>query len=295
MSPRDRRRKPVLAAGAVVIAGDPAAPDVLLLRHIDDDRWRLPAADVTPGEYLPGCAARAVHHDAQIRVRLAVPIGHLAETDGGLEVAWWRAHAATPHPLTPGAGIDQVAWVPAPDAIDRLATAGQQEAVRQALALTDTVPIVIVRHTKAMPRSNWSGRDQARPLDARGRRQATSLIPLLGAYGIARLASSTSTRCVKTLLPYAKAAQLEIEGWTTLSEEQAETSLKAVDKLMRRMTAQTVEADLPLAVCGHRPVLPTMLAALGIPHRPLKPGACLVAHLTRSGLTLAVEHHDPRV
>lgn len=146
-----------------------------------------------------------------------------------------------------------------------------------------------------MKRSNWTGRDQARPLDTRGRHQATALVPLLAAYGVTRLASSTSTRCVRTLLPYAKAAQLEIDGWATLSEEQAEDNPKAVDRLMRRLVARTLDLGAPLAICGHRPVLPGMLTALGVPVRPLQPGACIVVHLSVDGDSLAVEHHPPKV
>ncbi|HEY3408299.1 MAG TPA: phosphoglycerate mutase family protein [Propionicimonas sp.] len=157
------------------------------------------------------------------------------------------------------------------------------------------MPIVIVRHGKAMARSDWSSRDQARPLTARGRRQAAGLASLLTAYGVTRLASSTSTRCVKTLVPYGAAAQLEIEGWSTFSEEQAEISLKAVDKLMRRLIDQTLESGQPLAICGHRPVLPTMLAAFGIPARQLRPGACVVAHLDPIGHRVGVEYHPPRL
>ncbi|MGB7962503.1 MAG: histidine phosphatase family protein [Propionicimonas sp.] len=294
MGSRARKGKDVTAAGAVVVGGDHAAPEVLLVRQARDDRWRLPLATVDPGEYLAGCAARATQDDAQASVRLGVPVGQLPDPDEGRLVAWWRARATTTRPPTPGAGIEQVAWAPDVDAVRSLACASQQRAVRQALALTDSVPILLVRHTKAMQRSNWVGRDQARPLDARGRRQAANLIPLLAAYGITRLASSTSTRCVKTLLPYAKAERLEIEGWATLSEEQAEKNLKAVDNLMRRLIAQSLDMGTPLAICGHRPVLPTMLTALGIPTQPLQPGACMVAHLSPTGQTLAVEHHPPK-
>lgn len=109
------------------------------------------------------------------------------------------------------------------------------------------------------------------------------------------MASSTSTRCVKTLLPYATAKQLENEGWATFSEEQAELNLKAVDKLMSRLIDQTLASGTALTICGHRPVLPTMLAALGIPAMQLKPGACVVAHLDANAQTLAFEHHPPKL
>lgn len=291
MGSKGRRRKAVTAAGVVLLGGDPE--HVLLIRDPDrPDSWSLPTVPVGPGEYLPGCAVRAIPAEAKVRVRLGPPMGRADEDGDGRPVAWWRAHTSGALPLPHGDG--GLAWVPAVDAVDGV-PAGQQNVVRQGLDQPGTLPLLIVRHTKAMSRSNWSGRDQARPLDARGRRQAGALVPLLDAYGVARLASSTSTRCVKTLLPYAKAAQLEIEGWSTLSEEQAEGNLKAVDKLMKRLIRQAVESGLPLAICGHRPVLPTMLAALGVTNMALKPGACVVAHLTPAGSPLAVEHHPPRI
>jgi 8-oxo-(d)GTP phosphatase len=47
----------------------------------------------------------------------------------------------------------------------------------------------------------------------------------------------------------------------------------------------------PSAVCTHRPLLPDVLAALGVPRRPLEPGALLVAH-HRKGRVVTVEQHE---
>ncbi|MCC6497888.1 MAG: histidine phosphatase family protein [Propionibacteriaceae bacterium] len=248
-----------------------------------------------PDEYLAACAARAARTDAHLGIRLGGPITATTSGKAGSPVEWWRAQTTTPEIVTPGDSIDHVAWVPAEEAIARTAGTGQDLVIREGVALSNTVPILIVRHGRAMARSNWSGRDQARPLTARGRRQASALKPLLLAYGVTRLASSTSARCVKTLVPYGTAEQLEIEGWATFSEEQAELSLKAVDNLMRRLIDQTLDSGMPMAICGHRPVLPAMLAALGIPAMSLKPGACVVAHLDPSRQTIAVEHQPPKL
>ncbi|NMD47855.1 MAG: NUDIX hydrolase, partial [Propionibacterium sp.] len=51
----------------------------------------------------------------------------------------------------------------------------------------------------------------------------------------------------------------------------------------------------PRAICGHRPVLPLMLEALGVPDRPMLTAAVLVAHLSPDGETVSVEWHKPRV
>ena len=160
--------------------------------------------------------------------------------------------------------------------------------------LQDKVPFVIVRHGNAMERKNWTGRDQLRPVNARGRRQSRALVPLLAAYGVAELASSSSMRCVQTLRPYAKAHSLDIEPWSALSEEQAEISAKGVRRVMTRLVDRAVGTGVPVAVCGHRPVLPTMLESLGIPDKPMQTGAVVVAHLDSRGKTVAVEWHKPK-
>ena len=54
-------------------------------------------------------------------------------------------------------------------------------------------------------------------------------------------------------------------------------------------------SGVPRAICGHRPVLPLMLEALGVPDRPMLTAAVLVAHLSPEGETICVEWHKPRV
>ncbi len=282
-------------AGAVVLRGDPSAVDVLMVQQGADGSCRLPVASIAPDEYAAACAARAARTGAQTGIRLGTPIAASSVGGPAGPVAWWRAQVADPGFTAVGDGIGHIVWLPAEEAAGRAAGSEDELVIRRAVGLVDTVPILIVRHGKAMARSDWSSRDQARPLAARGRRQAVGLTPLLTAYGVTRLASSTSVRCVKTLVPYGTAAQLEIEGWSTFSEEQAELGLTAVEKLMRRLIDQTLESGQPLAICGHRPVLPTMLAALGIPARQLKPGACVVAHLDPNGHRLGFEYHPPRL
>ena len=164
----------------------------------------------------------------------------------------------------------------------------------EALELGPTTPFLIVRHAKAMDRKNWSGRDQARPITARGRKQAKALIPLLESFDVQQVYSSTSTRCVQTLQPYARRRDLDVKGWSLLSEEVGEPILHDVGKLVRRLAKEAAANGTPTAVCGHRPVLPTMVEALGIKHRMMQTGATVIAHLDPRGDAVAVEFHRPR-
>ena len=119
--------------------------------------------------------------------------------------------------------IDEVAWLDVDAATARLSYARDREQLR-ALVRADrgtltTWPLVIVRHAKSRSRSTWPDADPLRPLDARGRERAEALVPILAAYGVTRVVTSPSVRCLDTVLPYAVAARLKVRLKPGLSEE----------------------------------------------------------------------------
>ncbi|MGV8907701.1 MAG: NUDIX hydrolase [Propionicimonas sp.] len=291
--------KKITAAGTVVLR--PVAdrePDVLLVHRPRYDDWSLPKGKIDPDEYLAGCAVRETREEAAVDVRLGLPLDRLGYPVGGgsKTVSYWRARALHDGAHKPNAEVDEILWLPASHAVRKVTYADERPLITQAVSLPDdTTPLVILRHGKAMLRANWTARDQARTLDERGRRQSRLLVPLLEAFGVGRLTSSNAIRCVRTLQPFARIHRLEVEGWSTLTEEEAEKNPKAVATLMKRLARQAAESAVPLAICGHRPVLPLMLAAIGIPEHTLKPGAALVAHLSPNAEVLAVEIHKPRI
>ncbi len=280
----------------MVVREGPAGPEVLLVQRSAAGGWELPHGKLDPDEYVAVCAVRQTREQTGVGIRLGLPLGQVTrpEDHGTVTASYWRARAVSAATHQPKPGIDQVAWLPAAEALQLVAAAEERRLIQLGVDSPDSIPVLILRHAKAMMRSDWSGRDQARPLTSRGRRQSQRLVGLLEAYGIARLVSSTSNRCMKTLQPFAKANRLEVLGWTTLSEEQGEKNPKAVDKLIRRLIAETLTSGEPMAICGHRPVLPTMLAPFDISSRALRPAATLVAHLSPTGETVAVEYHPPR-
>jgi len=291
--------KKVAAAGTVVLR--PVAdgePEVLLVHRPRYNDWSLPKGKINPDEYLAGCAVRETREESAVDVRLGLPLDQITyPLNGGMKtVSYWQARGVHADVHHAGDEVDEVLWLPASEALEQLTYDDERPLITQAVELpADTTPVVIVRHGKAMLRANWTGRDRARTLNERGRRQSRLLVPLLEAFGVGRLASSNAVRCVKTLQPYAKAHRLDVEGWSSLTEEEGEKSPKSVVTLTRRLARQAIESGVPLAICGHRPVLPLMLEALGVPARPLQPGSAIVAHLDPSGKVLAVEIHKPRI
>jgi 8-oxo-dGTP pyrophosphatase MutT (NUDIX family)/phosphohistidine phosphatase SixA len=291
--------KKVAAAGTVVLRPvTDGEPEVLLVHRPRYNDWSLPKGKIDPDEYLAGCAVRETLEESGVDVRLGMPLDQITYPVGGgtKTVSYWLAQAIGEGSRKPDEEVDEVLWLPASEAMEQVTYDDERPLITQALELPgNTTPLVIVRHGKAMLRANWTGRDRARTLNERGRRQSRLLVPLLEAFGVGRLASSSAVRCMKTLQPYARAHRLEVEGWSTLTEEEGEKSPKAVVTLTNRLARQAVESGVPLAICCHRPVLPLMLEALGIPARSLQPGAAIVAHLDPSAKVLAVEVHKPRI
>ena len=169
-----------------------------------------------------------------------------------------------------------------------------------------TLPLLVLRHAKAKPRSSWSRAEQERPLAATGRRQALAVEGLVAAWVPDRLVSSPWRRCVETLAPLVKSSRLPLKTKGAFTE----TTAREKPKKTRKVMAELMGRSRPLVVCTHRPVLPTLFevvedAAAGQADRVLRalptedpwlrPGAVLVAHraLDLDGDVVAVEVYDP--
>jgi 8-oxo-(d)GTP phosphatase len=287
-----------IAAGVVALDSDAtgfAEPRVLLVHRPAYDDWSLPKGKVHAFESLPACATRETLEETGAVVRLGAPVGVIRYpvSSGPKEVHYWLATLVSSAPRRPDAEVDKAIWLPARAALVRMTYGDERALVDRALAMPPSTPLLVVRHGKAVGRSSWTGTDPERPVDERGRRQSAAIVPLLAAYGVGRLESSSSTRCLETLAPYAAASGLKIRGRAALTEESAKASDEAVQRVMARL-AEATSGGLPTAVCGHRPVLPAMLAGVGLEPRPLQTGEVAVAHLDADGAAVATEFHEPQ-
>ena len=77
---------------------------------------------------------------------------------------------------------------------------------------------VLLRHGSAGDRDRWPVADRLRPLDGRGRRQATALIEILRPLGVRRVVSSPYVRCIETVQPLAAALEVPVEVDHRLAE-----------------------------------------------------------------------------
>lgn len=323
----------VLAAGAVTFRSDPAgATEVLLVHRPRYNDWSLPKGTLDEDELTPAAAVREVAEETGFPIRLGAPLDPVAYPVAGMRpgteksVSWWRADLvpapgadtagvsgnpsphgdsdhlesasgrAVPDRAVAGAGseVDQTAWLDVVAAATALSYDSDRAVLDQALQQPATTPVVLVRHAKAVNRKDWDADDADRPLRPRGRTQARRLAPLLDAYGVKQLVSSPWFRCAATLQPYGVQRRLPTQTVDVFNEDAGKQDPAGVQQAMIDICERAVVEQRPVAVCGHRPVIPDMLAALDVPARKLATAECVIAHLDGTGTLHAVEWHRPR-
>lgn len=276
----------IVSAGAVTLRKG----TVLLVHRPKYDDWSFPKGKRDRGEHLTACAVREVREETGLDVRLGRPLTQQHYPVGRRQkvVHYWVARVIDDHDVSsysPNAEIDAVAWVPVAEAARRLSYAHDRETLAEALAARKrTRTVVVLRHASSRARSRWKGDDRLRPLLATGERQGAALAPVLAAYDVRRLVSSSSVRCRQTLEPYAALSGREIEAFDALSEE------AATPAGVLALVSELVDDPEPMVVCTHRPVLPEVFASLGVDPPALEKGEMMVLHLRR-GAVVATERH----
>jgi 8-oxo-dGTP pyrophosphatase MutT (NUDIX family)/phosphohistidine phosphatase SixA len=284
---------PVIAAAGVVVCRK--GSQLLLVHRPKYDDWSFPKGKLDPGEHATTAAVREAAEETGLRIRLGVPLTrqHYQVQNGQLrdkQVDLWTGRVRGSDDVSayrPNAEIDAVAWVPLAEAAQRL-TYERDRATLQEFAMQrrPSEPLVVLRHAKARARQKWAKDDRLRPLGKVGRLQAEQLVPVLSAYGVTRVLSSSSTRCWSTVSPFADVLGLDLKVTRDLSEEDA--TPRAVERRVHQLLAK----GEPAVLCSHKPVLPLVFDALGLRDPRLRPGAMLVVH-HHGGQVVAVELHDP--
>ncbi|MCX6406974.1 MAG: NUDIX hydrolase [Propionibacteriales bacterium] len=288
------RERPLTAAGAVTwrrCAPRPGSSgkrgvEVLLVHRPRYDDWTFPKGKPDPGEDLVATAVREVAEETAQRVRLGHPLPdtRYRVAGGPKRVSYWAARVVgeTATPFQPNREIDDLRWVRPGEARRLLSYEHDLDLLDAFLALRDvkahrTRTLVVVRHGKAKAREHWRRDDLLRPLTPSGRGRADDLVPLLEAYGVRRVVSSPARRCVDTVAPYADARGLELRHDPRLSEDTTAGDV-------RRAVEDVLAEKSPAVLCGHRPTLPWVFAALGVDAPELAPGEGVVLHLRRGAV-----------
>lgn len=293
----------VRAAGVVVVRQGPAGPEVAVIHRGLRADWSLPKGKVEPGEHPVVAAVRECDEETGLVPVLGPPLVQQEYIALGAPkvVDYWAARVGSDEGFAPDDEVEEIAWLPADEAAARLTYPRDADLVREAVALPPTSPLILLRHTQALKRSDFKGKvDAERPLSGKGRSQAKALVPLLAAYGIEQVHSSDAARCRETVKRFAKSIDAEVQLEPELSEEAYAEHPKRAARRMRELLAD----PSPLVVCTHRPLLPALvetIAGLRITgsldlDSKLSPGGFLVVHRhfadgADEPTVLAVERH----
>jgi 8-oxo-dGTP diphosphatase len=281
----------VVAAGAVVTRKGPEGREVLLVHRPKYDDWSFPKGKQDPGEHITATAVREVLEESGVEIRLGRPLRPQHYTVSGgraKKVHYWVGHVVGDDDVSSyeiNGEVDNLGWFPADVAAERLTYLDDIDLLNQfRQRRRSTSTLIVVRHAKALKRGTWDGPDPQRPLTALGLAQSEALVPLLHAYGIARVISSSSTRCVQTVEPYAAAQLLKVTEVEALSEEGWD------EDTVRELLGDLLTTPGPSVLCSHRPQFPRIFELLGTSEEPLAPAELVVCH-HRKGSLVDTERH----
>jgi phosphohistidine phosphatase SixA/ADP-ribose pyrophosphatase YjhB (NUDIX family) len=288
---------PIIAAGALLwrhAEGD--AIEVALVHRPRYNDWTLPKGKLEEGEQLLACAAREVREETGAIAHFGPMLGEITyDVEGQLKnVTYWAARAVEVHPRTASTQeIGQVEWLSPSVARATLTYDHDREILNEFLEIgTGTVPIVLLRHAKAVKRSDWDGDDDDdRPLDSRGEIQTRQLSLALAAFGLLEIHASDANRCQQTALILADNWGSSVITEPALSEYAYKRN--AAGAVAR--TRELLQLERPLVICSHRPVLPHLAEVLldetllDTPTSSLEPAGAWIVH-ARGGVVIAIDY-----
>ena len=259
----------VKAAGGVAWRPGPDdEPEILLVHRKKYDDWSLPKGKTEPGELLPVTAVREVLEEGGACIALGRRLVSVRYNVGGRpkRVHYWAARTlSVDERAVPNAEVDEVAWLPAKSAIEKVSYSHDHGVLADFAARpAQTVPLILLRHARAQSKSGWKRADEVRPLDDAGRSDAKSLADLLTCFAPRpRLISSTALRCTDTLRPLSELTGEPVRTEPSLSLNNESSPAGVTDPAARLVALfrETIAAGEPAVVCAHRENLPLVQAA----------------------------------
>jgi 8-oxo-(d)GTP phosphatase len=196
----------VRAAGGVVWRPARDGVEIVLVHRPRYDDWSLPKGKVDPGEHELAAAVREVHEETLVHGVPQARLPSIRYLTGapGVEktVEFWSMRALVWQDRPADDEIEEARWVPAAQAPALLSYAHDRGVVKAFLDLPPVTAVVaLVRHARAGKRKEWTGPDEARPLDTAGARDAEALSGLLRLLRPEWVVSATPLRCRQTVEP----------------------------------------------------------------------------------------------
>ncbi|MDI6097697.1 NUDIX domain-containing protein [Actinoplanes sp. NEAU-A12] len=264
------------AAGGVLYRRSGDRVEVCLVHRPRYDDWSLPKGKLAGGEQPLAGALREVEEETG---SAGIPELRLPDVDytmpGGRpkNVAYWLMRAASDGPVQDTAEVDELAWLPLAEAGARLTYPEETTVLARVASLPPvTAVIALVRHARAGERKKWAGRDELRPIDPVGAKQADRIAALLTPFRPRRLVAATPLRCTQTLEPLAAAlGDRPIVRDGAFAEPSGPDGLPARVAAARARLAE-LRAQERVVVCSQGKLMPHLLASVhgSDDHEPFK-------------------------
>jgi 8-oxo-dGTP diphosphatase len=291
----------VVAAGALLWRWEKGVLKVLVIHRARYDDWSWPKGKLDRGESVPEAAIREIREETGLRVSLGVKLNEIEykiEQGNRKVVHYWAAQvtdkAIAQQNFVPDEEVSSLEWLTVPEAKKRLTYKYDIEPLKLLQGLADTnhletKPLIVLRHAKATPRSDWSNGESTRPLLPLGRIQAAILTNILAAYAPKTVLTSRWLRCTDTVAPFISNNQVRLVKRSLLSERGAKLSPIRTSKLVRKFARR----NGGVVICSHRPALPTILDAISVYGdeeqqeqlklaQSMKPGELYIIHLAKN-------------
>lgn len=255
----------IRAAGVVLWRCGNNGVEIAVVHRPHYDDWSLPKGKLDPGELPPHAAVRETQEETGFRgvlnrflTRISYQVPGKSGKPVGKTVDYFAARA-TSGAFVPNSEVDELRWLPVPQARELLSYR-QDSVVLDAFEQlpVDSATVLLVRHAKAGNRSEWSGDDDARPLSEAGLRQRDALAALLPLYNPKRMYSAPRVRCTQTVAPVAENLGIEINREPVFAEEDYRRNPRAAVDRMLAIAA----GNGPAVVCSQGGVIPDLIARL---------------------------------
>jgi 8-oxo-dGTP diphosphatase len=283
----------IIAAGGVVWRETKDSKIELAIIHRPKyDDWTFPKGKLDIGEELISGAYREILEETGLDIELGPYLGAVEyeSFEEAKHVSYWAAKAlSSSKEFHPNNEADLLEWHEIESARNKLTRDTDKEILEIFVdSPFQATKLIMLRHAKALARSEWQSGDEDRPLDNLGQLQAKRMHAVYQVFGISQIHTSDAVRCYDTVIGLTNTLKIDPVITSKLSEytfeKNKDKSLEYALELaeISRSTGETI------LLCSHNPVLPRMLervakkSSVELPENKLKPGDAWVVFLGKN-------------
>ena len=257
----------IFAAGTVIVKGRGLNQKIAVIHRPHRQDWSFPKGKIDGSDTAAATAIRETLEETGLKVTLNQPLTTQEYIFDGLPktVFYWRATLIDNSEFIPNDEADQLVWISLKAALKLLTYDVDKDLAREAFKSVETKPLILLRHATSEKRIEWADRysknvppDSFRPLTPDGIMQAHLIADLLSAYGVNKIVSSDSIRCIATVSPYAASKEIPLEAHQILSELGWAVNNQPGVRLVKNLA----KSEDSIVLCAHRPALPSLAQAI---------------------------------